>query len=55
MDPTYRKLQDGDTWHFNESCSKWPNSGYVELEFLPALAELCNECKAGELKYVERL
>jgi hypothetical protein len=52
-DATYRKLQAGDTWHFDESCSKWPDSGYVELEFLPTAEEVCNECKAGQIKNAE--
>jgi hypothetical protein len=48
---TYRKSQHGDTWHFNESCSKWPYHNYVELEFLPTTEEVCNECRASQVKH----
>jgi hypothetical protein len=44
----YRKLQDDDTWHFNAGCSKWPEGDYLELEFVPVVEELCNECKASQ-------
>src|SRR5258706_14074577 len=41
----YRKRGGQDTWHFNQSCSKWPPENYVELDSEPNVGELCNECK----------
>jgi len=37
---------DGDTWHFDRNCSKWPEDDYIEREFLPSSNEICNECQA---------
>ncbi|MGH7769721.1 MAG: hypothetical protein ACREQP_19915 [Candidatus Binatia bacterium] len=42
----YRRPRNGDTWHFNPRCSKWPVDDYVELEAAPNTGELCNECQA---------
>jgi hypothetical protein len=47
-EPVYRKTKTGDTWHFNESCSKWPAGDYVELEATPRVGEICNECRVNQ-------
>lgn len=41
----FRRPRNGDTWHFNPDCSKWPVDDYVELEAAPNTGELCNECQ----------
>ncbi|SRR5258705_731520 len=45
---TYRKPAGEDTWHFSESCSKWPSESYIELDVRPMQVELCNECKCKD-------
>jgi hypothetical protein len=41
----YRKLADGQTWHFAPPCSHWPRQDFIEQSNLPGDGELCNECK----------
>ena len=46
MAMTYRRLVDGERWHFCTNCSLWPNEEFVELES-PEYAlkgSLCLEC-----------
>jgi len=46
MATTYRRLADGERWHFCANCSWWPQQEYVELES-PEYAlkgSLCLEC-----------
>lgn len=45
-DATYRKTPNADTWHFTQSCSRWPSGDYLELDLPPSVGELCNECRA---------
>jgi hypothetical protein len=40
----YRKLIDGDTWHFCSNCSKWPSNDFVATRELTGEAVTCNEC-----------
>ena len=42
---TYRKVSDHQTWHFSKDCSHWPETAYEELDELPEMAQLCNECR----------
>lgn len=42
----YRKLNDGDTWHFSQLCTQWPFDDFIELEMPPSFGALCNECRA---------
>jgi hypothetical protein len=44
-DATYRKTPTGDTWHFTQSCSRWPSGDYLELDLLPSVGDLCIECR----------
>jgi len=48
--PTYRKVSDGDTWHYDPSCGHWPVDQYVELHGEPRRGELCGECGARSAK-----
>ena len=41
----FRKTQDSETWHFSQSCSNWPEAEFIQLEALPRIGALCNECK----------
>jgi len=45
-DATYRKTPNGDTWHFAQSCSRWPGGDFLELDLPPIVGEICNECRA---------
>jgi CheY-like chemotaxis protein len=41
----YRRQEGSVVWHWCENCSTWPASGkFVQANFLPAEAQLCNEC-----------
>jgi len=42
---TYRKIPNADTWHFSQNCSGWPSGDYLELDLMPVVGELCNECR----------
>jgi len=41
----FRKTRDGGTWHFSDQCSHWPSEDFIQLEALPIVGELCNECQ----------
>jgi hypothetical protein len=43
---TYRRLENGERWHFCTNCSSWPTEQYVELDYPEYLLEgsLCLEC-----------
>ncbi|HEX9445272.1 MAG TPA: hypothetical protein VGA73_14200 [Candidatus Binatia bacterium] len=43
----FRKAKNGETWHFNSACSKWPAENYEKADSAPSESELCNECKAA--------
>jgi hypothetical protein len=40
----YRKLVNGDTWHFCSTCSKWPTDDFVATTQLTTNSVACNEC-----------
>ena len=46
MVTTYRRLENGERWHFCTNCSAWPTERYVELEYPEYLLKgsLCLEC-----------
>lgn len=48
-DVIYRKSRNGDTWHCDHSCSRWPEDDYLELEFQPVTEPVCSECKLIQL------
>jgi hypothetical protein len=52
--PLYRKLQGADTWHWCKNCTKWPefhyDNKYLMRKERPKTGELCDECKAKEIR-----
>jgi hypothetical protein len=40
----FRKSRDGDTWHFAEDCSQWPDAEFTERRDPPTHDAFCNEC-----------
>ena len=40
----FRKSRDGDTWHFAEECSQWPDAEFTERRDPPTDDAFCNEC-----------
>lgn len=44
MELVYRRPQEGDTWHFEPTCSQWPAHDFIALEAAPRVEQLCNEC-----------
>jgi len=44
MELVYRRPQQGDTWHFDPACSRWPTDDFIALEAAPRMEQMCNEC-----------
>ena len=49
MAATYRRRNDGDTWHWCSNRPNWPTSGYtISDPGGPSHGEFCNECRAKQ-------
>lgn len=49
MPTKYRKSKDGDTWHFHQGCTDWPETNY-DVSYAKPDGEICDECKAKQLQ-----
>jgi len=48
METIFRKAAGADTWHFDPECTHWPAENFIELEAVPRIGRLCNECGAKD-------
>ena len=45
---TYRRTNQGNTWHWRSDCSRWPTADYYRSALLPRSGYLCVECQCKE-------
>ena len=47
---TYRRTNQGNTWHWRDDCSRWPTEAYYRSVLLPRSGYLCLECKCKDVE-----